>query len=263
MLRSANGERPRSAPWIRRAGPAVAGLALLLVGWFLLAVLYPPVLVPSPLQVARELVRLAVEGSLWRELASTCGRLALAFGVGAIAGIGLGVPAGRSEPLAALLRPLLAVAAGAPPISWIALALIWFGTGSLTPIAVSLLVAVPAISTAAMEGIRALDQDLLAMARLFGLRGWDLWRDFYLPALAPHLLSGLTVGATLTVRVGIMGEFLATSTGVGSAMALARTQLDTAQVVAWLLVALALILAAEGLLLRPLSRRAFAWRREG
>jgi len=85
----------------------------------------------------------------------------------------------------------------------------------------------------------------------------------YLPALTPHLLSGLSTAAALTVRVGVMGEFLASSTGVGSAMALARTRLETAEVLAWVVVALGLLMLAEGLLLRPLARRAAAWRKEG
>jgi NitT/TauT family transport system permease protein len=239
-----------------------SGLVLLVAAWFALAALYPPVLVPSPLEVLEALLRLAVKGSLWHELGFTIVRLAVAFGLGATLGIGLGLLAGGSETAAALLRPPMSVAAAAPPISWIALALIWFGTGSLTPIIVSLLVGMPSVFAATMEGVRALDRDLLVMARSFGLRRMDLLRDFYLPALAPHLLSGLTVGATLTVRVGIMGEFLASSTGVGSAMALARTQLNTAEVTAWLLVALALLFAIEGLLLRPLRRHVAAWRRE-
>jgi len=214
------------------------------------------------MEVLRVLARLALHGALWRELSFTAWRLCVAFTLGAVLGTALGLLAGRSQAVAGLLRPAFSVAAGVPPISWIALALIWFGTGSLTPIFVALLVATPAVFVATLEGVRALDEDLLAMARVFGLRGPDLLRELYLPALAPHLLSGLTVGAMLTVRVGVMGEFLASSTGVGSAMALARTQLNTAEVVAWVLVALALLFGAEGLLLRPLARRAAAWREE-
>ncbi len=239
------------------------GFALLLLVWGILAAVYPPLLVPSPLDVLGVLLHLALEGSLWRELGLTIWRLLLAFGLGATLGVALGLLAGRSEVLAGLLRPAMGVAAGVPPISWIALALIWFGTGSWTPIFVAILVTMPVVFVATLEGVRAFDRDLLAMARVFGLRGPGLLREVYLPALAPHLSAGLTAGAALTVRVGIMGEFLASDRGVGSAMALARTQLDTAQVVAWVLVALGLLFAGEGLLLRPLARRAAAWRREG
>ncbi len=250
----------RPAARFRRRWWPLLGVGLLLALWSALAAIYPPILVPSPLAVLGALMDLAREGTLWRELLLTVWRLLAAFGLGAGLGIGLGLLAGRSHALAGLLRPGMSVAAGVPPIAWVALALIWFGTGSLTPIVVALLAAMPGVFVATLEGVRALDADLLAMARAFGLRGRDLLREFYLPALAPHLLSGLTVAATLTVRVGIMGEFLAASSGVGSALALARTQLDTAQVLAWVLVALGLLFAAEGLLLRPLRRWAGAWR---
>ncbi len=246
----------------RRLLPPLAGLALLLAVWSGLAAIYPPILVPSPLRVAGVLVGLARQGKLGHEVAITVVRLLTAFGLGVTLGVALGLAASQSEALARLLRPGMALVAGVPPISWLALALIWFGTGSLTPILVALLAATPAVFVASLEGMQALDQDLLAMARAFELAGLDLVRELYLPALVPHLVSGLTVGATLTVRVGVMGEFLAANSGIGSAMALARTQLNTAEVVAWILVALVLLVASEGLVLRPLAQRAAAWRKE-
>ncbi len=238
------------------------GAGALVILWSFLAAAYPPILVPSPSAVLAALARLATSGRLWQALGLTVARLAIAFVLGAAIGTTLGLAAGRNEALAGLLRPGMNLAAGAPPIAWIALALIWFGTGSLTPIVVAMLVTAPVLFSATLQGMRALDQDLLAMARCFGLHGLGLVRELYLPALTPHLLSGLSVGAALTVRIGVMGEFLASDRGVGSAMALARTQLNTAEVVAWVLVSLGLLWLSEGLLLGPLARRAAAWRKE-
>jgi NitT/TauT family transport system permease protein len=256
-LRGSPKKASKSIIWL------LLGVALLLAAWSVLAALYSPVLLPSPLEVGRTVVRLAVSGELWRELRVTLLRLAVAFGLGALLGTLLGLATGRNPNLVLLLRPGMSVATGLPPVAWIALALIWFGTGSLTPIFVALLVAMPVAFTATVEGMRALDADLLAMARVFALRGPDLWRELYLPALAPYLLTGLSTAAALTVRVGIMGEFLASSTGVGSAMSLARTQLNTAEVLAWVLVSLALLGLSEGLIMHPLARRAARWRAAG
>jgi NitT/TauT family transport system permease protein len=261
-MSSITADRPQHSRGSRRGWLSLLGLATLVAGWSVLAGMYPPILVPSPLEVLQALLQLARQGALWREISLTIVRLVAAFGLGAFLGIALGLLAGRAEAVAQLLKPLMNVAAGVPPIAWVALALIWFGTGSLTPIFVALLVTTPVLFAATLEGVRALDQDLLAMTRVFGLRGARLLREFYLPALAPHLLSGSTVGATLTVRVGVMGEFLASNSGIGSAMALARTRLDTAEVLAWVAVALGLLFVVEGLVLRPLGRRAAGWRRE-
>lgn len=254
---------PRGATGRHALTWPLAGAILLLALWSGLAALYPSILVPSPGEVLAVLANLALGGRLWSALALTLARLATAFALGSTLGIALGLLAGRSEALAGLLRPAMGVAAGVPPIAWIALALIWFGSGSLTPIIVALLVTLPVVFTATVQGMHALDPDLLAMARVYGLHGAALLGQFYLPALAPHLLAGLSSGAALTVRIGVMGEFLASNAGVGSEMALARTQLDTAAVVAWVLVALALLWASEGLLLGPLARRTAAWRGEG
>ncbi len=250
----------RTRRWLQSAA-VPAALTLLLVAWGGLATRYPLAVMPSPLEVLRALTHLAVEGTLWHELWVSVSRLLAAFGLGVLLGTTLGLLAGQSELVAAMLRPMMAVAAGAPPISWIVLALIWFGTGNLTPILVALVVTVPVVFTATLGGVRALDRELLAMIQVFGLRGRQRLSEFYLPALAPHWLSGLSVGATLTVRVGIMGEFLASNSGIGSAMALARTQLDTATVVAWVLVGLSILFGAEGLLLGPLSRHLANWRK--
>lgn len=245
----------------RRVLWTLAGAATLLLLWSVLATAYPPILVPSPLDVLAEISRLAAQGKLWPELSVTVTRLLIAYGLGVSLGIALGLIAGQRASLAQFLRPMMAVAGGFPPIAWVALALIWFGTGSLTPIVVAVLVAMPVVFVATSEGVRAIDRDLLTMVRVYGLRGRHLLREFYLPALSPYLLSGLTAAATLTVRVGIMGEFLGSNSGVGSAMALARTQLNTAGVLAWIIIALALLAGIEGLLLRPLALHTTVWRR--
>lgn len=176
--------KPQSRPRAGRRWLSLAGVTALLAGWGALAAIYPPILVPSPLEVLQALSQLALEGTLWREVGLTLCRLTAAFGLGAALGIGLGLLAGRAEALARVLKPVMSVAAGVPPISWVALALIWFGTGSLAPIFVALLVTTPVLFVAALEGMRALDRDLLAMARVFDLHGTDLLREFYLPALA-------------------------------------------------------------------------------
>ena len=237
--------------------PPLVGCCVLVLLWGLLSAKYPPILLPSPRGVLQALAHLAVTGELWREAATTVARLSLAYACAAVLGIGLGLVAGSRPVIAGVLKPLVGLAAAVPPIAWLALALIWFGTGSLVPIIVALLAAAPAIYSATVAGMHALDPDLSAAVKLYGLRGRLLIREYYLPALAPHLAGGLAVGATLAVRVGVMGEFLASASGIGSAMALSRTQLDTAQLLAWLIAALALTTGldlATGPLLRRVTR---------
>ncbi|MGQ9683491.1 MAG: ABC transporter permease [Anaerolineae bacterium] len=234
--------------------PPLAGSGLLILLWGLLSTLYPPLLLPSPVNVLEELASLAVSGELWQETATTIVRLSMAYACATMMGVGLGLLAGSRPTVAGLLRPPMGLAAAVPPIAWLALALIWFGTGSMVPIVVATLAATPAIYGATVAGMHTLDPDLTAAVKLYGLRGRVLLREYYLPALAPSLGGGMAMGASLVVRVGVMGEFLASASGIGSAMALARTQLDTARLLAWLVAALALATALD-LVTRPLLGR--------
>ena len=55
-------------------------------------------------------------------------------------------------------------------------------------------------------------------------------------------------------KVVVMAELLATQDGVGAALAVTRSHLDTAATMAWIVAILGALLAAEYLLLEPLKR---------
>ena len=252
VFRARNAEATQRGEDVRGSGSLNdLGGGVLVLLWGLLSTLYPPLLLPSPANVLKELAGLAISGALWQEAAITIARLCIAYACATIVGVGLGLLAGSRPVISGLLRPSMSLATAVPPIAWLALALIWFGTGSLVPIVVAVLAATPAIYSATVAGMHTLDPDLTAAVKLYGLRGRVLISEYYLPALAPSLGGGMAMGASLVVRVGVMGEFLASASGIGSAMALARTQLDTARLLAWLAAALAFA-AALDLATRPL-----------
>jgi NitT/TauT family transport system permease protein len=57
-----------------------------------------------------------------------------------------------------------------------------------------------------------------------------------------------------------MAELLASADGVGAALAVTRSQLDTASTLAWITAVVALLLAVEYLLLEPIKRELERWR---
>jgi NitT/TauT family transport system permease protein len=240
----------------------VLGILALLLVWFVLSAIYPTVIIPSPLETVRALGEIAYSGALFREVGITLSRILIAFAVSSIVGAGLGILAGLRPTLYPFLKPALDLAQSAPPISWLVLALIWFGTGSVTPIFAAIVVALPAVFANAYQGVRSIDRDLVSMARVYGAGGATLLTDVYLPALTPHLFSALGVASSLAVRIVVMGELLGSDSGIGNALALARIYLETPQVFAWVGVTVGLLALLEGLLLRPLQLRAEAWRRQ-
>jgi len=238
------------------------GVLVLLVGWQVTSLFYPAVILPSPNETATALVGLARSGQLFHEVGITLVRILIAFGISSFVGIVLGIAAGLRPGLHAFLKPAVDLAMSAPPISWLVIVLVWFGTGWITPVFTAVVVATPVVFSNAYQGIRSVDQDLIDMAHIFRGGGKTILEDVYLPSLAPYLFAGLNVAGSLAVRVGVMGELLGSDSGVGNALALARIYLETPQVFAWVSVTVFLLALLEGGILRPLQRRSEAWRRQ-
>lgn len=226
----------------KRVALYALGCLIVVLIWGILSAFYPPVILPSPLETLVALAGLARGGALAREVGVTMARILVAFAISAVAGTALGVLAGMRTWLYPLLKPAADLAMSAPPISWLVLALIWFGTGSATPIFTIIIVVTPVVFANAYAGARAVDRDLAGMAHVYGARGRILLEDLYLPALTTHLFAGFSVAGSLAVRIGVMGELLGSDSGIGHALALARIYLETPQVFAWVAVTVALLI---------------------
>jgi NitT/TauT family transport system permease protein len=68
----------------------------------------------------------------------------------------------------------------------------------------------------------------------------------------------MVTGLGLSWRVAIMSEVLATPNGIGAELNTARANLDTAQVMAWIVITIILVLTSDTLL-RQLQKRLLPW----
>jgi len=114
---------------------AVASLFLMVALWEELAAVYGPLVLPAPLDAAHTLLGWARRGGeLWPTLEITGRRAFLGLGLAVGAGSLLGVVAGVSMTASMMARPWVTVLLETPPIAWLVLAMLWFGTGDGTPV---------------------------------------------------------------------------------------------------------------------------------
>jgi len=243
------------SPW---AGPM--GLALFLGLWHVGSLMYNPVILPSPFETARALVQLGAEGKLARAAADTGSRTLAGFGLALLLGGALGIAAGLWPAVRQLFGPIVTILQGIPPIAWIVLALLWFGTGGATPVFTVVVATLPVVFASAAEGVRTADRGLLEMARTFRAGTWMLLWDHYLPHLLSYLFPATVAGLGVAWKVAVMAELLATDTGIGAGLGNARVNLDTARALAWVALVVLLLAGFEYLVVRPLSRMLEPWR---
>lgn len=253
---------PRAGEARRRRNRAIgaAGVLLVFALWTVAASGQPEVILPSPAQTWVALRELVAEGAVVTELARTIGRAIGGVALALAIGIAWGVTAGSWSWFAALTRPLLFVLMAVPPVVLVVVGLVWFGPGSGATRLVVVLVALPLIVVATQEAVRNIDSDLLEMATVFKVPRSRRLSEIVVPAVASPVLAAASVTLGQALRVAVMAELLSATDGVGAEVALARTNLATADLLAWALVLVVLVLLAEELVLRPLTAHLLRWR---
>ncbi|MBP0019152.1 MAG: ABC transporter permease subunit [Cyanobacteria bacterium SBLK] len=227
--------------------------------WQLGAMGYSTVVLPSPVETWMALQRLAIAGKLTHALLITSFHLFSAFAIAVLLGVIAGIGAGIWPGLRWGISPLISALQGIPPIGWIVLALLWFGSGHGTPIFTITAAVLPIVFLGTVEGMQRFPLPLAEMAQIYRAPDRLLLVDLYFPHLLSYLFPALTAGLGLAWRVAVMAELLSSETGIGAELNLARINLETDEVMAWIAIAVFSIWICEYLLLRPLRRWLEPW----
>ncbi len=234
------------------------GLTLFVLLWQAGSGHYHHVILPSPAEVAGSAVKLATGGQLWEQGGQTLARGLAGFGLAVLVGLPLGLFIGLSSFFSSLLRPLITGLQVTPLVSWLLLAMIWLGF-SRVPSFVVFVTTLPLIIINTIQGVKNIDDQLLQMAAVFQINRSRLFREIYLPQVLPYLLAGVITALGTTWKAVAMAEFLSVSTGIGARMAVARINLETADLFAWTFVLIALGLLTDRLLHYLVDRRLRHW----
>lgn len=238
---------------IRTGGFFVA----LLAAWQLLAVLeiYPEYLVPSPLGVLQTLARGFQNGRLIIGIASSMQRIVIGFGISALLGVALGLALGRIRVLDETLGALVLGLQALPSICWLPLALLWFGLSETAILFVVVMGALLAITTATEAGVKNTPPLYLRAARNLGARGWKMYALVVLPAALPAILTGMKLGWSFAWRSLMAAELLYVSLGLGQLLTMGRELNDMSQVLAVMLVIIAIGLLVDRAVFTPIETR--------
>ena len=231
---------------------ALGGVALV-VAWWVTSRGQPSFVLPGPGATWAALSDLARSGVLGHELLGTMQRCAAGTLLAISIGIPWGVLAGCFPLVADLGEAALRTLMSVPPILFVVVAMIWMGPGVGAVILVTTLVGIPLMVITSAQAVRDIDPDLREMTRIF--RFSPLRRLFHLvlPSIAGPVSAGISVLVGQALRITVMAELLAASTGVGHAVALSRSNLRSDQLFAWALVLTLIALALQHLLVSPLA----------
>jgi len=225
--------------------------------WSLLAALkiWPPYVFPTPWGVWDSLRAGFADHSFWIAINVSMKRMLVGYGISVILGMVLGLGVASSKFLEETLGGLLVSLQSLPSICWLPLAVLWFGLSEKAILFVVVMGSLLSVTIAMEDGRKQMPKIYKMAGRNLGARGFKLFWYVLLPASLPFILSGLKQGWAFAWRSLISGEMIFISLGLGQLLMMGRDLNDMSQVIAVMLLIIAIGYVVDGLLFQTLESR--------
>lgn len=192
--------------------------------------LAPPYLMPHPKDVLAtassylfgDAADAAYAGRFLEDFTASATRVLLGFGLAVITGIPLGVLSGRLALVNRLLSTTINALRAVPGISWLPLAMVWFGIGIKTTVFLVALAAFFPIYLNTEAGARQVNPTLLQAGAMMGVRRLRGTFAILLPAAMPSIITGLRLGMGISWAYLVLGELTGVPNGLGALIMDAR-----------------------------------------
>lgn len=223
--------RKRVVRWLERSRfwPVLSAMLITLFVWWRVAdaKVFPKFMLPSPADVWGAYVQMAHSGSLWKDIGTTLSEALLGFAIALAIGSVVGYLLSRSALLSRVLGPYIAAMQAMPMLALAPILVVWFGLGLTAKAIICAIIVFFPILVNTNVGLRSVDKDLVEAAYTQGAGRWQaLWR-VEIPLALRTLLGGIRVGLVMSLTGAIIGEFIASDSGLGFRMTIARTNFDS------------------------------------
>ena len=238
------------------------GLCTLML-WEIAAWRWPNVarLVSQPVEIARGIAGVVATGTIWPHFDATLKEMAAGYVIGAITGVALGFLCGRIKLLGDILNPYITLFNGIPKVALAPVFVIWFGIGLMSKIAIIMTMVFFVVFINTFAGLRSVNEDYVAIVRIMGASSWQVVREVFLPATLPFIIVGLRAGIPFSVIGAVVGEFIASTKGLGFFINYNQGTYDTNGIFVGVTILALIVVVLDGLL-SLLERRLLKWRPE-
>ncbi len=217
-------------------------------------------LFPTPAQVWERGVVLVMNGALLRHTGTTLLEMALGFIAGTTTAAVLGYAVARQRALAYLLEPLLVISQAVPIVALAPLLTVWLGPGLASKVVVCALIVFFPILINVTSGLKSIQPQYYDLFRMLEATPRQRLVLLEIPAVMPAFLAGIRVGGTLAGMGAVVGEFVASSRGLGYLVKQGQNLYDTALMFVAILTLMLLTLVIYGSL-TALERYWLRWQR--
>jgi NitT/TauT family transport system permease protein len=217
-----------SAPRQRRRGPQLdtaygraiiqlIGTILLLLAWEagVRAGFISAFLVGQPSGILAYLGKSVADGSLIRDTGYTLYEAILGFVIGTALGSALGLALWYSGFVARLVEPFIVAINSVPKIALAPIIILWFGTGLVSKVALSISLTAIVALIAAYQAAKDADSDLQSLLFSMGSDKHRIFMQVIVPSTLPAMIATFRINVGFGLVGAVVGEFISSQYGLG------------------------------------------------
>jgi len=199
------------------------------------------------------------QGPLWQQIVVTLEETILGFLIGVLLGVVFGVVLGRNQFLADVLGPYIKAANSVPRVVLGSIFVIGLGLGMQSKVALAVVLVFFIVFFNAFQGVREVDRNLLANARILGASQRQLSTEVIIPSALTWIIASLHTSFSFALVGAVVGEFLGSTQGLGLLIQTAQGTFNANGVFAAMTILATVALLSE-LLITALENRLITWR---
>jgi sulfonate transport system permease protein len=212
-----------------------------------------------PLQVIKVVIDWFVSGKIYPHLAITLWETLLAFAIGSVLGLGVGLWLALTPTASAIAEPYITALNAMPRVILAPIFAVWFGLGVLSKVALGVTLVFFIVFFNVYQGVKEVSPVVLANARMLGASRRQLLRSIYLPSATSWVFSSLHTSVGMAFVGAVVGEYLGSAKGVGYLILQAEGVFDINTVIAGIVVLTIFALILD-FVVTKIEARLLVWR---
>lgn len=180
----------------------------------------------SPVRILNTTWTQITEGTLLEDVAYTSSSTILGFIGGTVLGSLLGLSFWWSRRFAGISEPFLILLNAMPKLALAPVLVILLGIGFFSKVALAFAMTVVVAALSAHSGVQSVDKDMEKLMYSLGAKRHQVFTKVVIPWAMPWMISSLRINIALSLAGAIVGEFIASSHGIGRMVIYAGTILD-------------------------------------
>jgi len=237
---------------------SIAGAASLVLVWAM-AGAWTSFIAPIG-EVLAELPAFLGDADMWAAVGETWVRVMISLVLGLLLGVLVAVVMWRSSFWGRVAGVYVSVFVTVPSTITALMAVSFFRNVELGAVVVLVATIFPFVALVVLAALRTMDPGLLEMASSYRYSRWQRWCEVIIPQIAGAFMTALRNEHAHVWKVVVVVEIFLVSSGMGFAFDRAFGRFKLVDVMLWLIVFAAILLATEYLVIRPLENKAQRWK---